>query len=105
MGIINASNLDCVNVQHICECVSIRSAQMVAAALAGLINKLKELTFIIAIDDSVYHHHPNFKSLMLSEMKTLVDGNFKIDSICPKDQSGYGAELVSAEVIREALEN
>lgn len=40
LGVKNATIRDCANVRYICECVSSRSAHLVSAGIATLINKM-----------------------------------------------------------------
>lgn len=40
LGLKNATTTDCANVRYICECVSSRSAHLVSAGVATLINKM-----------------------------------------------------------------
>lgn len=42
LGVQHATTTDCANVRYICECVSSRSAYLVSAGIATLINKMNE---------------------------------------------------------------
>lgn len=42
LGLNDATVQDCVNVRYICECISSRSAYLVSAGIAALINKIDE---------------------------------------------------------------
>lgn len=78
MGIVDPSLVDCANVRYICECVSKRSAHLVSAGLAALLNKMGEKTVTIGVDGSVYRFHPFFHKLMVEKVKQLVDPEIKV---------------------------
>lgn len=78
LGIENPSLVDCVNVKYICECVSKRSAHLVAAGLVTLLNKMDEKSVTIGVDGSVYRFHPHFKQLMEQKIRELVKPDIEV---------------------------
>ncbi|VVC36906.1 Hexokinase, N-terminal,Hexokinase, binding site,Hexokinase,Hexokinase, C-terminal [Cinara cedri] len=105
MGIVKPSFVDCANVQFICECVSKRSAHLVSAGLATLLNKMSEKTVTIGVDGSVYRFHPYFHKIMVEKIKQLVNPEIKFDLMLSEDGSGRGAALVAAVAIRDEQYN
>jgi hexokinase len=78
MGIKNPSLVDCANIRYICECVSKRSAYLVSAGLAVLLNKMDEKSVTIGVDGSVYRYHPFFHQLMVEKIKSLTKSDIKV---------------------------
>ncbi|XP_060845114.1 hexokinase type 2-like [Rhopalosiphum padi] len=99
MGINDPSLADCANVRYICECVSSRSAHLVSAGLAVILNKMDEKSVTIGVDGSVYRFHPFFHKLILEKTRQLTkaDINFFLMG------SGRGAALVAAVAVRDEL--
>ncbi|XP_003242238.1 hexokinase type 2 isoform X1 [Acyrthosiphon pisum] len=103
MGINDPSLVDCANVRYICECVSRRSAHLVSAGLAALLNKMDEKSVTIGVDGSVYRFHPYFHKLMVEKTKQLTKSDIKFDLMLSEDGSGRGAALVAAVAVRDEL--
>ncbi|KAF7287537.1 hypothetical protein GWI33_005902 [Rhynchophorus ferrugineus] len=96
MGLSYASEQDCINIRYICECISRRSAHLIAAAMVTLINKMGETNVTIGVDGSVYKYHPHFRRLMIQKMTELIKPGFTFDVMLSEDGSGRGAALVAA---------
>lgn len=103
MGINDPSLVDCANVRYICECVSRRSAHLVSAGLAVLLNKMDEKSVTIGVDGSVYRFHPYFHKLMVEKTRQLTRPDIKFDLMLSEDGSGRGAALVAAVAVRDEL--
>lgn len=103
LGILDPSMEDCANVRYICQCVSRRSAHLVAAGLAVLLNRMNEKFVVIAVDGSVYRCHPHYHSLLVEKTKELVNPGIEFELMLSEDGSGRGAALVAAVAIRDAL--
>ncbi|XP_050543267.1 hexokinase type 2 isoform X2 [Daktulosphaira vitifoliae] len=101
MGISDPSLVDCANVRYICECVSRRSAHLVSAGLAVLLNKMNEKSVTIGVDGSVYRFHPYFHKLMVEKTKQLTNPDINFDMMLSEDGSGRGAALVAAVAVRD----
>ncbi|CAG7819509.1 unnamed protein product [Allacma fusca] len=87
---------DCKDVRYVCEVVSKRAAQMAAAGVACLLNKMGEKSVVVAVDGSVYRFHPHFHNLMTETINRLADPGIKFDLMLSEDGSGRGAALVAA---------
>lgn len=61
---VEPSDDDCVSVQHVCTIVSFRSANLVAATLGAILNRLHDnkgtprLRTTVGVDGSLYKTHP-----------------------------------------------
>ncbi|XP_018578064.1 hexokinase type 2 isoform X2 [Anoplophora glabripennis] len=100
LGLKHASEQDYINIRYICECISRRSAHLVSAGLATLLNKIGEKKVTIGIDGSVYRFHPHFHNLMMEKIKELCDPSIEFDLMLSEDGSGRGAALVAAVAAR-----
>ena len=50
----------------------------------------------IAVDGSLFRHHPHFHNVMKSRVAQLMGVEYKFDMILSEDGSGRGAALVAA---------
>ncbi|XP_056643429.1 hexokinase type 2 isoform X1 [Diorhabda sublineata] len=100
LGLKHATEQDYINVRYICECISRRSAHLVSAGLAVLLNKMDEKKVTVGIDGSVYRFHPHFHNLMMEKIKELADPSIQFDLMLSEDGSGRGAALVAAVAAR-----
>ncbi|KAJ8985702.1 hypothetical protein NQ317_014351 [Molorchus minor] len=105
LGLKHATEQDYINIRYICECISRRSAHLVSAGLATLLNKIGEKKVTIGIDGSVYRFHPHFHNLMMEKIKELIDPSIEFDLMLSEDGSGRGAALVAAVAARLKKEN
>lgn len=61
---VEPSDVDCISVQHVCTIVSFRSANLVAATLGAILNRLRDnkglprLRTTVGVDGSLYKTHP-----------------------------------------------
>ncbi|GIY69613.1 hexokinase-1 [Caerostris darwini] len=100
MEIPNATTKDFKTLKQICKCVSTRSAYLVSAGVATILNKMKRNFTVVGVDGSVYRFHPHFKSLMEQKIKELTDPKYKFCLMLSEDGSGRGAALVAAVAVR-----
>ncbi|CAH1280920.1 unnamed protein product [Diabrotica balteata] len=100
LGLKHATEQDFINIRYICECISRRSAHLVSAGLATLLNKMDEKKVTIGVDGSVYRFHPHFHNLMMEKIKELADPSIEFDLMLSEDGSGRGAALVAAVAAR-----
>ncbi|KAK7085171.1 hypothetical protein SK128_015715 [Halocaridina rubra] len=100
LGLNNATDTDCANVRHVCECVSRRAAYLAAAGVSVLLNRIDEESVTVAVDGSVYRFHPHFHNLMTEQISHLIKPGMKFDLMLSEDGSGRGAALVAAVASR-----
>ncbi|NWR82618.1 HXK3 protein, partial [Furnarius figulus] len=102
---LNASYEDSVLMREVCEAVSLRAAQLCAAGLAAVVEKMREnrgvdqLTVTVGVDGTLYKLHPTFSQ---NVQKTLQDLAPKctVTFMPSEDGSGKGAALVAAVACR-----
>jgi len=99
--LINISDQDCRDVRYICEVISKRAAQLAAAGVACLLNKMNEKSVVVAVDGSVYRYHPHFHNMMTEAIEKLVLPDINFDLMLSEDGSGRGAALVAAVASRK----
>ncbi|KAI8121832.1 Hexokinase-1 [Lucilia cuprina] len=100
LGYKSPTDGDCENVRYICECISRRSAHLVAANLACLIDRIGDPYVVVGIDGSVYRFHPHYHNLLTQKIKCLARPEHKFDLMLSEDGSGRGAALVAAVAAR-----
>lgn len=96
LGIYNFTNDDCRVVEHVCQAISKRAADLVACGIATLLNKMEESKVTVGVDGSVYRFHPMFKENMDKRIKELTNHNINFDLMLSDDGSGRGAALIAA---------
>ena len=96
IGLYDVSDEDCSALRHICELVSRRAGFMAAAGITALLKKMDYHDVVVAIDGSVFRHHPHFPNIMRSRIAQLMGVEYKFDLMLSNDGSGRGAALVAA---------
>ncbi|XP_033226720.1 hexokinase-2-like [Belonocnema kinseyi] len=82
-------------VQYVCEVASNRAALLVSACLSMLLERIDKEEVTIAVDGSLYKHHPRLEGWMNQYISLLAPGRkFKLMNV--EDGSGKGAALVAA---------
>ncbi|XP_068217429.1 hexokinase type 2 isoform X3 [Palaemon carinicauda] len=102
LGLNSATDTDCANVRHVCECVSRRAAYLAASGVAVLLNRIQEESVTVAVDGSVYRFHPHFHNLMTEQISQLIKPGMKFSLMLSEDGSGRGAALVAAVASRSS---
>ncbi|XP_006785211.1 hexokinase-2-like [Neolamprologus brichardi] len=91
----------------VCDTISSRSAYLCAAALATLVNrirnnrKLDHLKTTVGVDGTVYRKHPTFSSKLQKAVRLLAP-QCDITFLVSEDGSGKGAAMVTAVAQRLA---
>uniref|UniRef100_A0A2R5L9E4 Phosphotransferase n=1 Tax=Ornithodoros turicata TaxID=34597 RepID=A0A2R5L9E4_9ACAR len=95
LGYIRVTEDDIAIVRYVCGVASSRAALLVSICLAVLLERMDKPTVTIAVDGSLYKHHPRFHRLMTDYVAVLApDRPFKL--MLAEDGSGKGAGLVAA---------
>lgn len=102
LGYSAPSDADCENLQHICSTVIIRSASLVGAALACLIDRIGDPYVTIGADGSLYRLNKSYHRRILATARKLTRPEHKYDLIPSEDGSGRGAALIAAIVSKNA---
>lgn len=94
----NPTDGDCMNVRYVAECISRRSANLIAAGLSVILNKINNNDVTIGVDGSVYRYHPYYHQLLVDKISELVNSNIKFDIMLSEDGSGKGAAVLASAV-------
>ncbi len=78
MDIKNYKHQDLIDVRYVAEIVSVRSASLVGAGIATLLNKMEISPVTVGIDGSVYRQHPKFRDVMLEKIKCIVKPEIEV---------------------------
>ncbi|KAF1662176.1 Hexokinase-3, partial [Aptenodytes patagonicus] len=104
---LQASFEDSVLVREVCQTVSLRAAQLCAAGLAAVVEKMREnrglarLTVTVGVDGTLYKMHPRFSQHLQQMLRDLAP-NCTVTFLQSEDGSGKGAALVAAVACRGA---
>ncbi|XP_066861499.1 hexokinase-3 isoform X2 [Anser cygnoides] len=103
---LDASFEDSVLVREVCQTVSLRAAQLCAAGLAAVVEKMREnrglaqLAITVGVDGTLYKMHPHFSQNLQQLLQDLAP-NCAVTFLQSEDGSGKGAALVAAVACRE----
>uniref|UniRef100_A0A8D0F3S4 hexokinase n=1 Tax=Strix occidentalis caurina TaxID=311401 RepID=A0A8D0F3S4_STROC len=104
---LQASFEDSILVREVCQTVSLRAAQLCAAGLAAVVEKMREnrglaqLAVTVGVDGTLYKMHPHFSQNLQKMLQDLAP-NCTVTLLQSEDGSGKGAALVAAVACREA---
>ncbi|GFR30106.1 hexokinase type 2 [Trichonephila clavata] len=96
-GFLKATLEDADIVHYVCTAISARGALLVSICLSSLLRRMDKEYATIAIDGSLFKHHPRYETYMRKFIATLAP-NQKFELILAEDGSGKGAGLVAAVV-------
>ncbi|XP_027498963.1 hexokinase-3 isoform X3 [Corapipo altera] len=102
---LNASYEDSVLMREVCHTVSMRAAQLCAAGLAAVVEKMREnrgldhLSVTVGVDGTLYKLHPNFSHCLQRTLRDLAP-KCTVTFMPSEDGSGKGAALVAAVACR-----
>ncbi|KAK6169749.1 hypothetical protein SNE40_020738 [Patella caerulea] len=99
-----ATDEDVAIVREVCDFVVQRASYIVAAALAVLIRHVNLPEVTVAIDGSLYEHHPKFHNYMM-ELISQLNLHTQVKLILAKDGSGQGAAFAAVAGLRQKEEN
>ncbi|NXW65907.1 HXK2 protein, partial [Eurystomus gularis] len=102
---LQASFEDSVLVREVCQTVSLRAANLCAAGLAAVVEKMREnqglaqLAVTVGVDGTLYKMHPHFAQHLQQMLQDLAP-NCTVTFLESQDGSGKGAALVAAVACR-----
>lgn len=99
LGYEEISKDDVLIIKYICAIASLRGACIVSICLSSLLERMNKPDVTIAIDGSLYKHHPKYHPLMIEFIEKMAPGK-KFKLILVEDGSGKGAGLVAAIAVR-----
>uniref|UniRef100_A0A183GBH3 Phosphotransferase n=1 Tax=Heligmosomoides polygyrus TaxID=6339 RepID=A0A183GBH3_HELPZ len=100
LGIDDYTFSDMLLFREVCLVVSRRSANLSAAAIACVLNRVRRPKMVVAIDGSTYKYHPFFDHWVVDKIKELIDPGLEFKVVQTGDGSGKGAALIAAIVTR-----
>ncbi|VDM98918.1 unnamed protein product [Thelazia callipaeda] len=100
LGIDRFSFSDMLIFREVCLVVSRRSANLGAAAIACVLNRVRKPDMVVGIDGSTYKYHPFFEFWVHEKLKELVDPGLQFKLLHTADGSGKGAALITAIAAR-----
>ncbi|XP_033922854.1 hexokinase-3 [Melopsittacus undulatus] len=104
---LHATFEDSVLVREVCQTVSLRAAQLCAAGMAAVVEKMREnrgldqLVVTVGVDGTLYKMHPHFSQNLQQTLQVLAP-KCTVTFLQSEDGSGKGAALVAAVACREA---
>ncbi|XP_030139660.4 hexokinase-3 isoform X1 [Taeniopygia guttata] len=104
---LDATFEDSALMREVCQTVSLRAAQLCAAGLAAVVEKMREnrgldqLSVTVGVDGTLYKLHPCFSSNLQKTLKDLAP-KCDVTFLLSEDGSGKGAALVAAVASRAA---
>ncbi|NWS54435.1 HXK3 protein, partial [Chunga burmeisteri] len=104
---LQASFEDSALVREVCQTVSLRAAQLCAAGLAAVVEKIREnrdlaqLAITVGVDGTLYKMHPRFSQHLQQILRDLAP-NCTVTFLQSENGSGKGAALVAAVACRGA---
>ncbi|XP_029000098.1 hexokinase HKDC1-like [Betta splendens] len=98
---LNPSSDDCIAVQHVSTIVSFRSSNLVAAALAAILARIRQnrnlrsLRVTVGVDGTVYKTHPQYPKRLHKVVRRLLP-DCHVRFVLSDSGSSKGAALVAA---------
>ncbi|NXX78671.1 HXK2 protein, partial [Urocolius indicus] len=104
---LEASFEDSMLVREVCRTITLRAAQLCAAGMAAVVEKMREnrglaqLAVTVGVDGTLYKMHPCFSQHLQETLRDLAP-NCTVTFLRSEDGSGKGAALVAAVACRGA---
>ncbi|KFD53729.1 hypothetical protein M513_05434 [Trichuris suis] len=102
LGVDSYGYSDLLVLREVCMTVSRRSANLCAAAIACVLNRISEKKVIVGIDGSTYRFHPFFHSWVKDKVRELV--NPSVEASVKKSLSDYHVILVDKVLHQEEVQ-
>ena len=96
LGVEEAAPEDCFLLRSVCEAVSRRCSLLLSAGIAALLKKMDDKDVTIAVDGSLFRHHPHFGRKIEYRVQQLMGAEYKFRILMSQDGSGRGAAIVAA---------
>ncbi|XP_065216234.1 hexokinase-like [Planococcus citri] len=84
---------DCVNVRYITHTICKRSAHLLSAAIATIINKMSVTPSVVGIDGGFYRNHSKYSEMITEKIRCMINPNIQFSLVLSEDGSGRGAAL------------
>ncbi|KAL1452800.1 hypothetical protein WDU94_006995 [Cyamophila willieti] len=103
LALPHATAQDCIDFHYVCSLVAIRSAHLVAAGIACLINRTSFNPITVGLDGSLYRNHPLYHDRLMAKIPKLLKSPKELKLVLAQGGSGRGAALVCAVCAREVI--
>ncbi|KAM8715006.1 hypothetical protein ACLKA7_002109 [Drosophila subpalustris] len=100
VGIRSDSEPDLECLRYVCESVTMRSARLIACAIATLVNKMNVEECTVGLDGGLFRFHPHYRERIEDKLTLLLGNSKKVKLVLVEDGSGFGAALVAANALR-----
>ncbi|XP_054156518.1 hexokinase-1-like [Oppia nitens] len=88
-------------VKYVCSQIAVRNAQLIAANIASVVDRIDKPFIRVAIDGSFYKKHPKLHTLITDFIVELVPNNKKVELFLADDGSGKGSALIAAVAVKQ----
>lgn len=89
---------DCINVRYICKTICRRSASLLSAAVATIVNRMAVRHVTVAYDGGVYKKHPKYKEHLREKIKGLVNPEIAVSEIFIELQYSKSTSWMAEEI-------
>lgn len=101
LNIVRYNPSDLQAVVQLGSAIITRSANLVAAGISALLERLQRPFTVIGYDGSVIKHHPYFLKKLVEKTAALTPKDYRFEFIQSSDGSGIGAAVVAAALHKE----
>jgi len=90
----NCEERDLAMLRYICQTVTDRSAKLIAAGLAALINRMNYPQISIGVDGGIYRLFPRYQRVVNQHTLLLTNATNQFEIVVAEDSPGVGAAIV-----------
>ncbi|KAL7730652.1 hypothetical protein ACLKA6_003429 [Drosophila palustris] len=101
----NCEERDLAMLKYICQTVTDRSAKLVAAGLAALINRMNYHQISVAVDGGIYRLFPRYQQVLNQTTTQLTSPMNSFEIIIAEDSPGVGAAIMAGLAVSLAQPN
>ncbi|XP_054157649.1 hexokinase-2-like [Oppia nitens] len=93
-------------VKYLCSLIAVRNAQLIAAIIVSVVDRIDKPFIRVAIDGSFYKKHPKLHTLITDFIAELVPiDDKKVELFLADEGSGKGSALVAAVAVKQRQNN
>lgn len=78
LGFSAPSTVDCINVRHIVHTLCRRSADLISAAIATLINRVSVTPQTVGLDGCLFRFYPDYKAMLMEKIRCMVNPKIEV---------------------------
>ncbi|KAL1454606.1 hypothetical protein WDU94_010822 [Cyamophila willieti] len=103
LGLPHATTEDCIDFNYICTLVAMRSAHLVSAGVACLVNRTSFNPITVGLDGSLYMNHPLYHDWIQAKVPALLKSPRELKLVLSQYGRGRGAAFLSAVCAKELV--